>query len=308
MAMADAETNIDLAWTAPADTGGAAITGYRIEVSTDGGTTWTDRVADTESTDTAYSHTGLSDGDTRHYRVSATGAAAALASNVASATTMDSTPPAFLGDETESTIGGDEVRLAFTEALDGRAGRLPPASAFTVTADGSQVSVSAVSVAGNRVTLDLRATILRDQTVTVSYTDPTPSDDPAAVQDAAGNDAASFAEQRIENNSDLRRGPTNLRATKRSFNWTDLSWEAPADFVPERYRVEGTQRRPQSLDHPASTRSMIPPTPSFPITTRSPESIYTYRYRVWAVSSSVESVVSNTAAAGPDRVPPVLVP
>ena len=36
--------------------------------------------------------------------------------------------------------------------------------------------------------------------------------------------------------------------------------------------------------------------------------LYPYRYRVWAVSSTVESVVSNTAAAGPDRVPPVFDP
>ena len=63
---------INLSWTAPSMDGGSAITGYRIEVSSDGGTNWTDLVADTgSSTDTTYSHTGLSVGDTRHYRVSA---------------------------------------------------------------------------------------------------------------------------------------------------------------------------------------------------------------------------------------------
>ena len=61
---------ISLSWTAPADNGGSAVTGYRIEVSDDGAT-WTDLVADTGSTTTTYSHTGLSAGDTRHYRVSA---------------------------------------------------------------------------------------------------------------------------------------------------------------------------------------------------------------------------------------------
>ena len=62
---------INLSWTAPSMDGGSAITGYRIEVSTDGSTGWTDLVADTGSTTTTYSHTGLSVGDTRHYRVSA---------------------------------------------------------------------------------------------------------------------------------------------------------------------------------------------------------------------------------------------
>ena len=42
---------INLSWTAPSMDGGSAVTGYRIEVSTDG-TTWTDLVADTGSTTT----------------------------------------------------------------------------------------------------------------------------------------------------------------------------------------------------------------------------------------------------------------
>ena len=70
-AIQNGTTRIDLSWTAPADNGGSDITGYKIEVSSDGGTNWTDLVADTGSTTTTYSHTGLSAGDTRHYRVSA---------------------------------------------------------------------------------------------------------------------------------------------------------------------------------------------------------------------------------------------
>ena len=71
-AMAAGNAQIDLAWTAPADDGGRAVSGYKIEVSDDGSTgSWDDLVADTASTDTAYPHTGLSAGDTRHYRVSA---------------------------------------------------------------------------------------------------------------------------------------------------------------------------------------------------------------------------------------------
>ena len=64
-------TQIDLAWTAPADNGGEAISGYQIEYSDDGGTSWGVLVADTQSTDTLYSDTTLTGGETRHYRVSA---------------------------------------------------------------------------------------------------------------------------------------------------------------------------------------------------------------------------------------------
>ena len=87
-ATADGETGIDLSWTAPAADGGDAITGYRIEVSSDGGSAWTDLVADTGSADTTHSHTGLSAGSTRHYRVSAINAVGSGApSGVAYATT-----------------------------------------------------------------------------------------------------------------------------------------------------------------------------------------------------------------------------
>ena len=86
-ATANGQTQINLSWSAPSSDGGAAITGYRIEVSADG-STWSDLEADTGSTGSSYSHTGLTAGTTRHYRVSATNSAGTgAASNVASATT-----------------------------------------------------------------------------------------------------------------------------------------------------------------------------------------------------------------------------
>ena len=36
------EARVDLSWTAPANTGGAPITGYKIEASNDGNTSWTE--------------------------------------------------------------------------------------------------------------------------------------------------------------------------------------------------------------------------------------------------------------------------
>ena len=87
-ANAKGETQIDLSWTAPADNGGEAISGYKVEVSANGTTTWSDLAADTASTDTTYSHTGLAAGNTRHYRVSAINSVdTGDASGVAGATT-----------------------------------------------------------------------------------------------------------------------------------------------------------------------------------------------------------------------------
>ncbi len=73
-ATASGSTTINLSWTAPAITGGSAITGYRIEVSPDGLTTWTDLVANNATT--TYAHTGLQACLTRYYRVSANNATA----------------------------------------------------------------------------------------------------------------------------------------------------------------------------------------------------------------------------------------
>ena len=97
-ATADGQTEIDLSWTAPSDDGGADITGYHIEISTDG-SSWGDLVADTNSTSTSYSHTGLSAASTRHYRVSAINSeGAGPASNTDSATTDAATAPDLVLD------------------------------------------------------------------------------------------------------------------------------------------------------------------------------------------------------------------
>ena len=85
-ATANGETQIDLSWTVP-DTGGRALDKYSIDVSADGGTTWSP-LADTSATITTYSHTGLTAGTTRHYRVAAVNPIGTGAwSNVDSATT-----------------------------------------------------------------------------------------------------------------------------------------------------------------------------------------------------------------------------
>ena len=84
-ATAKGETRIDLSWTAPSANGGAIITGYQIEKFALGN--WSTLVVLFDDT-TTYSHTGLSAGNTRLYRVSAVNSVGAGSpSNTAGATT-----------------------------------------------------------------------------------------------------------------------------------------------------------------------------------------------------------------------------
>ena len=100
-ATAGGSGQINLTWIAPSDNGGTPITGYKIEVSDDAGTTWTDQVASTGDQLTAYSHTGLGDTTTRHYRVSAINTLGTSSpSNVDSATT----PEGFLVSNANSIV------------------------------------------------------------------------------------------------------------------------------------------------------------------------------------------------------------
>jgi len=87
-ATAISSSQINLSWTAPTNNGGSAITGYKIERSTNGGSTWSTIVANTGSTGTTYSNTGLVSSTSYSYRVSAINSVGTSSpSNMASATT-----------------------------------------------------------------------------------------------------------------------------------------------------------------------------------------------------------------------------
>ena len=119
-ATANGQSPIDLDWTAPASTGGTAITGYKIEVSPDGSSSWSNLVADTGSTATTYAHTGLNAATTRHYRVSAINAVGtSAASNSDDATTEAAPPPP---DAAVTTAVGPAVAAVTTATATGRRG------------------------------------------------------------------------------------------------------------------------------------------------------------------------------------------
>src|SRR5690348_10343727 len=87
-ATAISSSQINLSWTAPSNNGGSAITGYKIEQSTNSGSTWSVIVSNTGSTGTTYSNVGLAASTSYAYRVSAINSVGtSIPSGTASATT-----------------------------------------------------------------------------------------------------------------------------------------------------------------------------------------------------------------------------
>ena len=154
-AAADGQTEIDLSWTAPSDDGGADITGYRIEVSNNG-SNWSDLVADTDSTSTSYTHSGLTAGSTRHYRVSAINSeGTGPASGTDSATTDAATAPDLSVDtptvDDNSLETGDSFTLSATVRNGGDASsasttlRYYRSTDSTITSSDTSVGTDSVS-------------------------------------------------------------------------------------------------------------------------------------------------------------------
>ena len=140
-ATADGQTEIDLSWTAPSDDGGEAITGYKIEVSTDG-SSWSDLVADTGSSTTSYAHTGLTAGATRHYRVSAinsAGTGPASSSDSATTEAAPATKPMAPTGLTATADGQTEIDLSWTAPSDD-GGEAITGYKIEVSTDGSSWS------------------------------------------------------------------------------------------------------------------------------------------------------------------------
>jgi hypothetical protein len=100
-------SQINLSWSAPSNNGGSAITGYKVERSTDNGNTWSTVASNTGSAGTIFSDTGLSPSTTYTYRVSAINSVGTSSpSNTASATTSASPPPTgIILNNIQSTFG-----------------------------------------------------------------------------------------------------------------------------------------------------------------------------------------------------------
>ena len=189
-------------------------------------------------------------------------------------TTGDGTAPLLQG----AAVDGATLTLTYDEPLDPASA--PAAGAYTVTVDGSAVSLAAtdpVAVTGSAVTLTLAAAVRADAAVTVSYTPP--ADDP--VQDLAGN-AAGWLTSRAATNATR---PALLRATV-----------GGATLVLFYDRVLDGASEPAASDFTVTVAGSARGVSGVDVTDR-----YVYLTLAAAVSAGQAVTVSYTAGANPIR-------
>ena len=283
-ATASGTTAINLSWTAPGSTGGSAITGYKIESSSDGGSSWTDQVANTSNTTTTYAHTGLMAGDTRHYRVSAintngTGAP----SNVDSATTATSAPGAPTG-LTATASGTTAINLSWT-APGSTGGSAITGYKIEVAPDGTSWTDQVANTSNTTTTYahtGLMAGDTRHYRVSAINTNGTGA--PSNVDSATTATSAPGA-------------PTGLTATASGTTAINLSWTAPGSTGGSAitgYKIEVAPDGTSWTDQVANTSNTT--------TTYAHTGLMagdTRHYRVSAINTNGTGTASNVDATAP---------
>ncbi|MPX19441.1 hypothetical protein CPI31_07710 [Moraxella catarrhalis] len=132
--------------------------------------------------------------------------------------TVDTDAPTVKGNPTVDDAG-TTLTVPFNEPLD--AANPPTKESFTVKVDGKTVQPTKVTVDGDKVKLTLPNAIKQGDTVKVSYKDPSAADDAKAVQDKAGNDAATFTDTDVTNSSTVQDKPNSISSVTLVDNLTD---------------------------------------------------------------------------------------
>ena len=283
-ATASGSTQINLSWSAPGSTGGSAITGYRIEVSSDGGSSWSDQVANTSNTTTTYAHTGLAAGTTRHYRVSAINAnGSGTASNVDSATTATTVPGAPTG-LTATASGTTAINLSWTA----------PASTGGSAITGYKIEVS--SNGGSSWTDQVANT---SSTATTYAHTGLASGDTRHYRVSAINTNGSGTASNVDSattGTTVPGAPTGLTATASGSTQINLSWSAPASTGGSAitgYRIEVSPNGASSwTDQVANTGNANTTYAHTGLTAGT-----TRHYRVSAINANGSGTASNVDSA-----------
>ena len=227
-AVAGDGTKMDLTWTTPWHNG-SDITKFQVRyeagTSVSATTMWAD-IDGSGPTTTRHQVTGLT-GDTEYtFEVRAVNGIGGGSEAAVTERTTDTTAPtlqsAHMEDETHLILQYDEVLRS------GNAGE-PGASAFTVEVEGVErpVRLTAARPDDMQFALRLQTAVRPGETITVTYVVPSSR----RIQDAAGNEAAGFTDEAVDNRlpPTAPEAPGSLTATPVATDNTkmDLTWTTP---------------------------------------------------------------------------------
>ena len=158
---------------------------------------------------------------------------ASFAKHAVTNTIGDTAAPTF----SSAAVDGEVLTLTFNELLNWAAVPAPGAFHVTVTPAGGttgarrNVADGGVDVVGSTVELTLASAVAGGETVKVRYTEPT-GDGGSPLQDPAGNEVATFADQAVTNNTGG--GPADTTAPTPgnavAVSSTGMDWSVVIDF------------------------------------------------------------------------------
>jgi titin len=286
-------TQINLSWSPPSNTGGAAITGYKIEVKKGAGSYET-LVSNTQSTGTSFSHTGLTTGTTYYYRVYAINSAGVGPASDSSATPKETTNPAL----TATAISPTSIMLSW----------VPPSQTykqnivgyrieekigqddFRTLVDNSNSPSTTYTVSG--LTTGKTYTYVVSALFTLGAS-------PKSNEASATPLTTSTAPPPSQPTANPPGAPTGLSAIATSATSISLSWNAPANNGGSPivgYKIE--------VKNGTSYQTLVSSTQNATTkyTHTNLKTDVTYYYRVYAINSAGLSVASAEASATPKAI------
>ncbi|MGI0018559.1 MAG: fibronectin type III domain-containing protein, partial [Nitrosotalea sp.] len=279
-------SQINLSWTAPSNNGGSTITGYKIERSTNAGSTWSTLIANTASSSTTYSNTGLASNTSYSYRVSAINSVGTSpVSNTASATTGTvATAPLSPTGLTANMISSSQINLSWTAGNNG--GSTITGYKIERSSDNGSTWSTIVSNTGNTATTYSNTGLAASTTYTYQVSE---------INAIGTSSPSSTASATTGITVTIPQAPTGLAASVVSSSQINLSWTAGNNggSAITGYKIE------RSSDAGTTWGTLVSNTGST-ITTYSNTGLAantTYTYRVSAINSVGTSLVSNTVSA-----------